>query len=609
VVNRAVSTWCEIFGHEPFHLVIPAGVTCLAHAKSIKKFLSSCTSKSTEEVLAFQSIKKLLPSSCKCMEAPLLRGVSEKLSSPPRNLPSGYLSFVRRLAKGFFVKGWDCTYYNHCQTTSPPITGTRESSRRNGGTLAYGGDQDLFLDVVYGRASYESQPVLGELIVVQSAGKPRPLTKFSQEELLLKPLHKALYDHVSAQRWCCRGDVNAEKLKKAGFRYQADKVLVSGDYASATDNLPIEVAEVFLEEARASCGWVPDSVWNHAFAALRPTLYSVEHDITIDVRTGQMMGSYLSFPLLCLQNYAAFRWAAYKHGLKRIPLLINGDDILFQSDRAFYKVWVDTITAVGLEVEVTKTSVLPDEGTLNSTLLRWDGDFLDVVPTIRMGMLRPRDYANGLGSDFLTFLRGQSVEVKWSAGIEFFRWHLALLRRSGRLYANEWGFRGRLAWRIAGIFSLLPTTRDSAEAPPPPIPHNVSLRGADVVRVDKKALSQELDVLNSLEMVSWKWSTIFNSEQGALRYCLDLTMARPFNFPNFSSSDGNFFGYRTFLTTPSKRWVKKQFLKDAPVSEALVFREVLLSQDFSDYSPLPTYEQVTGGYESGDWLDGSDRKV
>jgi len=48
------------------------------------------------------------------------------------------------------------------------------------------------------------------------------------------------------------------------------------------------------------------------------------------VQHGQMMGSYLSFPLLCLHSYLAASWAVRDCGNHRI--LVNGDDCVISAD-------------------------------------------------------------------------------------------------------------------------------------------------------------------------------------------------------------------------------------------------------------------------------------
>lgn len=586
VVHRACSDWSEIFGR-PCPAFEWSGGSCGSLASHVKKFLSEPTvSPLQDEQLAFQSIKKLLPPSCECQTHGLLKAVAEKLSSPPRRLPVGYLSFVKKLSSQFFYKGWDSAYEGFCLTASPPIKSTIESTSRQGGSLGMSPDQSLFLDAVLGRSSYRARTD-GQLIVVQSAGKPRPLSKFSFESVLLKPLHDTLYGRISDSSWLCRGDPTGAKLRKAGFSLK-EGVLVSGDYKSATDNLPVEVAEEILRCARANSVFVPNSVWEHALSSLRPHLWSLSDDLSIQVSTGQMMGSFLSFPLLCFQNYLAFKWSCYTFGVRgrKLPLMINGDDILFQSSECFARHWMSVVGDLGLEVEQSKTSISESYGTLNSTLFEWIGTSLEVSPTPRLGMLRPVDFSVALGANFRAYLLGFRRELWFKAGFVFFKRHLYRLRES-RLSLDELGFRGSLAWRIAKIFGLLPKDLVVVPAPLLPCPHNLHLpSGGAVSKVESGSLGPELERLNSLQMVSWKWGMDYSREQAALQYCLSLSRVRPLEGPDFVV-----FPRRYRLTPPSRSSLKRRFCRplfDGPKMD-IVFVEVLASQDLHDYEPLPPY--------------------
>jgi len=420
LVRRAAASWGAIFDKSVSGFE-PRVSSCADLASEVKKFLAECPSDSESERMAWQSIKKLLPPSCSCRESGLLTAVAEGLSRPPRVLPRGYLAFVRETSRRFFSKGWDSAYEGFCLSTSPPIKGTTECGRRDGGTCGYGGDQSLFLAAVLGDVAYEPPAGDGQLLVVQSAGKPRPLTKFSSEQLLLRPLHKTLYARLSRTPWLCRGDPTSDKLKRAGFSREKG-VLVSGDYKSATDNLSIEVAEEILAAARRNSVFVPESVWRHAMSSLRPNLWSLEHGIDFRVTTGQMMGSFLSFPLLCFQNFLAFRWACRRFKVEgRLPLMINGDDILFQSTECFARQWMSTVEDLGLEVERTKTSVSAEFGTLNSTLFVWKDEALTLKHTLRLGMLRSSDYPTSLGASFHSFLGDLSGPARFRAGLAFFQ--------------------------------------------------------------------------------------------------------------------------------------------------------------------------------------------
>jgi len=160
---------------------------------------------------------------------------------------------------------------------------------------------------------------------------------------------------------------------------------------------------------------------------------------------GQMMGSYLCFPLLCLQNYLAFSWACKTGGLENAPCLINGDDILFQAESdEFFAHWHKTILEVGFEVERSKTSVSRDYGSINSTLVRFGGGELRPVRTYRFGMLRPVNHPSGLGAAFDSFAKVGKPSRWYRAGIEFLHWHKRSIIR-WFCSPQEAGFYGRLA--------------------------------------------------------------------------------------------------------------------------------------------------------------------
>lgn len=554
-VRLSLNRWSYAFSQPtvpfPFHRDYSLKGGCSNLAKAVKSLLADCPSSVPEEVLAFQSIKKGLPDSCRCMESELLSGlVSNIIGGTPPRLPAGYLSFVKKQTRALFPKGWDSTYEGYCRRASPPLKGTLESGRADGGALA--GLSDIghaeFLEVaLFGRDFSHPLPshLEGALQVVQSAGKPRPLTTFSKDGFFLKPLHKTIYSHLSRRNWLLRGDLTDSALKRAGFRSDAG-LLTSGDYSSATDNLSIEVMECALEAILEGCVSVPPNVKQFASRACRPWLWESKEDFgaaaetagllgksigeyseksTMKPRKGQMMGSYLSFPFLCLQNYLAFRWAT-RHHRGRLPVLINGDDILFQSSDSLSREWASVVGGLGLEVERTKTSVERDWGTLNSTLVVWNSEgLLTVRPTLRFGMLKSPDYPNSLGKSFESFLHGISGDLRWRAGRVFFAAHLGQLRETSWSLPSL-GFRGSLAHRLARIYGLIGGWRMSGSPPDAPVSHSVVLPPDLVSEVPLEFVDSEIQDLNSAEVASWKWTTGFSSASltsSAIRWAMAST--------------------------------------------------------------------------------------
>jgi hypothetical protein len=140
-----------------------------------------------------------------------------------------------------------------------------------------------------------------------------------------------------------------------------DEKILSGDYEAATDSLPIEVAELCLKVMRETSVSVPPTVWQGALKSLRPLVEDKEGNVFVPER-GQMMGSLLSFPLLCLQNYLC---CSFVLGTDR-PYLINGDDTLTRCTRKEYGRWLEELPKLGLRPSAGKCAFLRSVFTINS---------------------------------------------------------------------------------------------------------------------------------------------------------------------------------------------------------------------------------------------------
>ncbi|QKI79926.1 RNA-dependent RNA polymerase [Erysiphe necator associated ourmia-like virus 96] len=614
-VRRALCEWGYIFGC-PAPDFSPTEVTsCSQLAAEVKKLLGSCPSSSQEEVFAWQSIKKMLPDSCPCMELPLMEKLVEGFRRPRRSLPTGYLQFVARQAALLFPKGWDLGYEEQVLSTSPPISATTDFTRSSGGCLGSEIDHDSFLtECLSGPSRPDRAQPEAEVIVVQSSGKPRPLTKFCSDELLLRPLHKTIYNRLSRESWLSRGDVTAASLERAGFSSSRGGLLVSGDYKSATDGLSIEVAETLLRTALSNSVMVPVSVKERALSILRPFLYRLEGKgppctrRRVDIgepNIGQMMGSYLSFPLLCLQNRMAFLWSSRRSGLSwketvAIPCLINGDDILYQAGRPVYEMWLATVGELGLEVERTKTSVSTCEGSLNSTLLRFVGGYLRVVPTLRFGRLRSSEYVTNLGREFSQFLFGVRSNVRFRAGVVWYRRHLNSLR-STRLTLFELGFRGALALRLGKLFRLPCMATEEFVPPSAPVGHNVVLSSEDFVRLPADEVGDEVSRMSALETAAWKFSVTYAEckTRSVLRYCLRLSSCRrpePLCGPVFVRSFQAAFWGGGRLTSVGKQLEEAAFSskREVGVRSVAVPYRLILDQTWQGQLPPYTERELVG---------------
>jgi len=168
---------------------------------------------------------------------------------------------------------------------------------------------------------------------------------------------------------------------------------------------------------------------------------------------------------------------------------------------------------------------------------------------------------------------------------------VAAIRSSGRNSADEWAFRGRLAWRLSVIFNLEAFGTSPVEVPEAPAKHDVQVPAHLLCSLPKGSLSKELESLNAAEMTCWKWSHEYNRRASALRYVIRLSTSRPVPAPDVNS-DGTGPLYRVKLTPPSVSELKKRFFRGRPEPVVRFFLELLRMQDFSTYEALPPYSSV-----------------
>jgi len=156
-------------------------------------------------------------------------------------------------------------------------------------------------------------------------------------------------------------------LKASQFDHAEDGFWVSGDYESATDNLAPNLSDHCLSAAAAELGIPHEDV-----VLLIKTLS--QHMIEWVGRGddgkdrpekklqewGQLMGSPTSFPILCLVNAAITRFWYEKtfnrtFQLTSLPMLVNGDDILFWCPNwKAYEEWKIMVAKAGLKASVGK---------------------------------------------------------------------------------------------------------------------------------------------------------------------------------------------------------------------------------------------------------------
>jgi len=280
-----------------------------------------------------------------------------KMSTPSPMLDPSFAAFAYAETRRIFKKHWDRGWSTAVENFTLPVSSCIENRKSAGGArnlnrtelrgsyhyFTGGGSLDLGIDMLP--------------MIVPTGGKDRLVTQFSCLRSFLKPLHTIMYSHLTNKtEWCLRGDVKPERV--ADFVPVEGEVFVSGDYESASDNLNMNLTRVMMKAMRSQSTYVPLSVWDAGEASLSSRFPSGEMQ-----QHGQMMGSLLCFPLLCLANYLSFRYIIRRP----VPVLINGDDIVFRCRTNEKDAWVKGVGNSGLVLSVGKTMFHRSVFSLNST--------------------------------------------------------------------------------------------------------------------------------------------------------------------------------------------------------------------------------------------------
>jgi len=346
-----------------------------------RQFLDLSWNDSLAMAAALNSVPKGWPDSCECMEKSLKEDLKVRLTKEKMALPAGYLDFVDSVVRDIFPRGIrENAIRTHARRVTPPFTSTVEVARKDGGSYTcWEGKREEFLEACL-------SPVVDlkpEFMVAKDAGKPRPLVKNSSSFLQLRPLHTLLYDTISSKKWLLRGPPSKKRLVSAGFTTRGK--YFSADFTAATDSLPIEVAERVLDTLAflsppSVCGLLAT-----AKSSLRPSINFGDESVV--PTTGQLMGSLLSFPLLCIQNYCAAAWVDERLGVTT-PKLINGDDLIVQCNEDWVAEYRRTAPGLGLNLNEKKTAFTRHFLTVNSV---YYSSKFRLIPYLRCRGLSQRD--------------------------------------------------------------------------------------------------------------------------------------------------------------------------------------------------------------------------
>jgi hypothetical protein len=220
----------------------------------------------------------------------------------------------------------------------------------------------------------------------------RRLRRLKQFALIGEPLETEHLDAMLARYKSLHGTLD-------------DVTLVSGDYKSATDCLNMNLTKMVLEIYLTECVEGTDQRSELFRHFCRKNLY--EQIITyppvledgkkvqieaVQQRNGQLMGSQLSFPVLCILNLVTY-WLALEQYLGRpvtleeLPALVNGDDISFPATLAMIDVWKKALEIPGFLLSVGKNFIHLKFLTMNSMFFVRDGERFSKVHKLNTGLL------------------------------------------------------------------------------------------------------------------------------------------------------------------------------------------------------------------------------
>jgi hypothetical protein len=181
------------------------------------------------------------------------------------------------------------------------------------------------------------------------------------------------------------GDVSDWYSRIGGFGTLAeDEYLVSGDLNNATDLFYRDIPTLLLMMIAIKVSEIMGESPNRLFVQMIRITTHADFKVGksfVKQKTGQMMGSVLSFPLLCIMSLTTYicslshyeinplfgdRGWKWLKNLKSVG--INGDDTVFKSNMHGVEKWMKAVDSIGGVVSRGKTLVNKHYFTINSEL-------------------------------------------------------------------------------------------------------------------------------------------------------------------------------------------------------------------------------------------------
>jgi hypothetical protein len=190
--------------------------------------------------------------------------------------------------------------------------------------------------------------------------------------------------------------MNAQVLE-AMFGTTLENPLLSGDYSDATNELESWVSEEITQQVIETlkltdkeADLVRKSLTEHILVL--KDAKGKEEVLKEKQKSGQLMGSILSFIWLCIANFALI-WCAKEEDIEDdiefedLYCLINGDDCLFQIGKRGKSFWETYGNDMGLKPSIGKVYYTDEFCTLNSRMFKIEHGIWKEVPFIQSSLL------------------------------------------------------------------------------------------------------------------------------------------------------------------------------------------------------------------------------
>jgi hypothetical protein len=242
---------------------------------------------------------------------------------------------------------------------------------------------DVTASMIFPRHPPYHPPVV-EAIALPEPLKVRMITKAEAETKVLQPFQRALFRYLKSRpqfvlthgvswgngeefneklEWILRIESEIQEIRA---KAKEGDVWLSGDYTAATDNFPLSVTNALIEGILSEISHEPTKEWVRYEVSPHTIRYpGLEPG---QQTSGQLMGSLISFPLLCFLNDFIVQESGFEVG----KYLVNGDDIVALAPPRTIEKWRENAPRVGLDLSIGKNFIDPNFCCVNSQLF-YDG--------------------------------------------------------------------------------------------------------------------------------------------------------------------------------------------------------------------------------------------